>query len=104
MIVKEPVRVPFEPKKINDLLGTELTKEEMLSYLAKVELIYDEASNEIVAPTFRADIFRTADLAEEVARFFGYDNIPTSLPKGEATTGKLPFKLRIEQLARDIAE
>ena len=102
--VKEPVRVPFEPKKINDLLGTELTKEEMLSYLAKVELIYDEASNEIVAPTFRADIFRTADLAEEVARFFGYDNIPTSLPKGEATTGKLPFKLRIEQLARDIAE
>ena len=102
--VKEPVRVPFEPEKINGLLGTELTKEEMLSYLAKVELIYDEASNEIVAPTFRADIFRTADLAEEVARFFGYDNIPTSLPKGEATTGKLPFKLRIEQLARDIAE
>ena len=102
--VKEPVRVPFEPEKINDLLGTELSKEQMLEYLGRVELVYDEETNEIVAPTFRHDIFRTADLAEEVARFFGYDNIPTTLPKGEATTGKLPFKLRIEQVARDMAE
>ena len=76
----------------------------MLAYLEKVELTYDEAANEIVAPTFRHDIFRTADLAEEVARFYGYDNIPTTLPKGEATTGKLPFKLRIEEVARDVAE
>ena len=101
---KEPVRVGFDPEKINELLGTELTKEEMLAYLEKVELTYDEAANEIVAPTFRHDIFRTADLAEEVARFYGYDNIPTTLPKGEATTGKLPFKLRIEEVARDVAE
>ena len=101
---KEPVRVAFEPEKINDLLGTDLTKEQMLNYLAKVELAYDEATNEIVAPTFRHDIFRMADIAEEVARFYGYDNIPTTLPKGEATTGKLPFKLRIEQVARDMAE
>ena len=42
-----------------------------------------------IAPTFRQDLFRTADLAEEVARFYGYANIPTTLPKGEATTGKL---------------
>ena len=101
---KEPVRVKFEPEKINDLLGTDLTKEEMLGYLQRVELIYDDAANEIVAPTFRHDIFRTADLAEEVARFYGYDNIPTTLPKGEATTGKLPFKLRVEEVARDVAE
>ena len=102
--VKESVRVPFSPEKINDLLGTELSREQMLEYLSRVELFYDEKTNEIVAPTFRHDIFRTADLAEEVARFFGYDNIPTTLPKGEATTGKLPFKLRIEQTARDMAE
>ncbi|MDY4671169.1 MAG: phenylalanine--tRNA ligase subunit beta [Oliverpabstia sp.] len=101
---KEPVRVLFEPEKINDLLGTELSREQMLSYLEKVELAYDENTNEIVAPTFRHDIFRTADIAEEVARFYGYDNIPTTLPKGEATTGKLPFKLRIEEVARDVAE
>ena len=94
---KEPVRVPFEPEKINALLGTQLPKEEMLEYLNRVELVYDEKTNEIVAPTFRHDIFRTADLAEEVARFYGYDNIPTTLPKGEATTGKLPFDLRIQQ-------
>ena len=102
--VKEPVRVAFDADKINSLLGTELSKEEMLEYLSRVELKYDESTGEIVAPTFRHDIFRMADLAEEVARFYGYDNIPTTLPKGEATTGKLPFKLRIEQVARDMAE
>lgn len=101
---KEPVRVPFEPEKINALLGTELSDEQMLKYFEAVELAYDAGTNEIVAPTFRHDIFRTADLAEEVARFYGYDNIPTTLPRGEATTGKLPFKLRIEEVARDIAE
>ena len=102
--VRLPSRVKFEPYRINALLGTSLTKEEMLGYLAKVELTYDEASGEIVAPTFRQDIHCMADVAEEVARFFGYDKIPTTLPTGEATTGRLPFKLRIENLARDIAE
>lgn len=101
---KEPVRVKFEPEKINALLGTKIPREQMLEYFKPLELAYDAATDEIVAPTFRHDIFRTADLAEEVARFFGYDNIPTTLPKGEATTGKLPFYLRIEELARDIAE
>ena len=102
--VREPSRVPFEPERINALLGTDLTKEEMLAYLAKVELTLDPETNEIVAPTFRQDIHCMADVAEEVARFFGYDKIPTTLPNGEATTGKLPFKLRIENVARDIAE
>jgi len=101
---KEPVRIPFEPERINALLGTDLSREQMLSYFKPLELVYDEAANEIIAPTFRQDLFRTADIAEEVARFFGYDNIPTTLPKGEATTGKLPFYLRVESVARDIAE
>lgn len=101
---KNPVRIGFEPEKINALLGTDISKEDMLGYFEKIGLKYDEAVNEIIAPTFRHDLFRMADLAEEVARFYGYDNIPTTLPKGEATTGKLPFKLRIEEVARDIAE
>ena len=101
---RQPVRIPFEPEKINSLLGTDLSAEQMLKYLADVELAYDQESNEIVVPTFRQDVLRTADVAEEVARFYGYDNIPTTLPSGEATTGKLPFKLRIEETARDVAE
>ncbi|OUP03130.1 phenylalanine--tRNA ligase subunit beta [Sellimonas sp.] len=102
--VKEPVRVAFDPEAINTLLGTDIPKEEMLSYFEKIGLAYDEATGEIIAPTYRHDIFRMADLAEEVARFYGYDNIPTTLPKGESTTGKLSYKLRIEGVARDIAE
>lgn len=101
---KEPARVPFDADKINALLGTQISKEEMLGYFKMLDLEYDEASEEIIAPTFRQDLLCLADLAEEVARFYGYDNIPTTLPNGEATTGKLSFKLRIEQVARDIAE
>ncbi len=101
---KEPVRVPFDADKINALLGTQISKEEMLGYFKMLDLEYDETSEEIIAPTFRQDLLCLADLAEEVARFYGYDNIPTTLPTGEATTGKLSFKLRIEQAARDIAE
>ena len=101
---REPSRVKFEPEKINKLLGTSLTKEEMIDYLGRVELAYDEKTDEIVAPTFRQDIHCNADVAEEVARFYGYDKIPMTLPTGEANTGKLPFKLRIQEVARDIAE
>ena len=101
---KEPVRVPFDPDAINELLGTQISKEDMIGYFEKIGIVYDEASGEVVTPTFRHDLFRMADLAEEVARFYGYDNIPTTLPRGEATTGKLSFKLRVEEVARDIAE
>ncbi|MCD8098091.1 MAG: phenylalanine--tRNA ligase subunit beta, partial [Lachnospiraceae bacterium] len=101
---KEPVRVPFEPERINALLGTDISREQMLNYFKPLELAYDEAANEVIAPTFRQDIFRTVDLAEEVARFYGYDNIPTTLPKGKATTGKKPFYLRVEDVAKDVAE
>jgi len=103
-VKREESRVPFEPERINRLLGTDLTAEEQLNYLASVELRYDKDTNEIVAPTFRQDIHRTCDLAEEVARFYGYNNIPTTLPTGEATTGKISFKNRVEAKARDVAE
>ncbi len=101
---KEPVRIPFDAEAINTLLGTDISKEEMLGYFTAIGLSYDEVTNEVIAPTFRHDLFRLADLAEEAARFYGYDNIPTTLPRGEATTGKLSFKLRVEEIARNIAE
>ena len=103
-VVKQPVRIPFEPDRINALLGTDISADQMLAYFKKIDLGYDEATNEVIAPTFRQDLFRTADLAEEVARFYGYANIPTTLPSGEATTGKLPFDLRVRATAQDIAE
>ncbi len=102
--VRKPVRIPFEPDKINALLGTDIPGEQMLDYFKRLQLDYDEDANEVIAPTFRQDLFRTADLAEEVARFFGYDNIPTTLPSGEATTGKQPFDLRVRRVAEDVAE
>ena len=101
---KEPVRVPFDADKINALLGTNIPEEDMIKYFEKIDLEYDAEAKEVIAPTFRHDLFRIADLAEEVARFYGYDNIPTTLPTGEATTGKLSFKLRVEEVARNIAE
>ena len=103
-VKKEGRRIPFEPEKYNRLLGTDISKEDMLSYFARLELLYDEAANEILVPSWRQDLECDADIAEEVARFYGYDNIPTTLPTGEATTGKLSFKLRIEAAAREIAE
>ncbi|HIV17059.1 MAG TPA: phenylalanine--tRNA ligase subunit beta [Candidatus Alectryocaccobium stercorigallinarum] len=102
--VRKESRVKFEPEKINALLGTDISKEDMLKYLAAVELTLDEKTNEIVAPTFRQDIHCCADIAEEVARFFGYDNIPTALPSGEATTGKLPFELRVQAKAQEVVQ
>lgn len=101
---REEKRIPFEPEKMNKLLGTCIAEDTMLGYFKKINLSYDEAAREILIPTFRQDLVCMADLAEEVARFFGYDNIPTSLPTGEATTGKLSYKLRVEGLARNIAE
>lgn len=102
--VKEGRRVPFDADKVNKLLGTDIEKDTMLSYFEMLELGYDETAGEVVVPSWRQDLECMADIAEEVARFYGYDNIPTSLPTGEATTGKLSFKLRVEEVARDIAE
>lgn len=101
---REPVRVAFDAEQINKMLGTDLSEETMLAYFAKLDLGYDAETKEVIVPTFRQDLERPADIAEEVARFFGYDNIPTTLPKGEATTGKLSYKLRVEEVAKDIAE
>ncbi|MBQ9631289.1 MAG: phenylalanine--tRNA ligase subunit beta, partial [Lachnospiraceae bacterium] len=101
---REGITLPFEPDKYNRILGTDISREEMLSYFSYLEIGYDEAANELHIPTFRQDLLCYADIAEEAARFFGYDRIPTTLPEGESTTGKLSDKLTLEAVARDVAE
>ncbi len=102
--VKEGRRIAFDAEKVNRLLGTQIAKETMVGYFKEIDLGYDDGTGEVVVPSWRQDLECLADLAEEVARFYGYDNIPTTLPTGEATTGKLSFKLRVEEVARDTAE
>lgn len=102
--VKEGRKIPFEPEKYNALLGTDIPAQTMLSYFRNLDLQYDEKTNEVLIPSWRQDLECGADLAEEVARFYGYDKIPVTLPSGEATMGKLSFKLRIETVAREVAE
>lgn len=103
-VKKEETKVKFEYEKINRMLGTDISEEEMLGYFPPLGLKYDEATKEITVPTFRQDILRTCDVAEEVARFYGYDKIPTTLPSGESTAGKIPFKIRLEEIARQVAQ
>ena len=102
--VKEPHEIPFQPERINRLLGTDLSAEQMLGYFKSLELEYDADRNVMIIPTFRQDLLGTADLAEEVARFYGYSNIPSTLPSGESTSGKVSFKHRVEDIAKETAE
>ncbi|MGN0349724.1 MAG: phenylalanine--tRNA ligase subunit beta [Roseburia sp.] len=102
--VRHETRLPFQPQQYNQLLGTNIDEQTILEYFKRLALIYDEKTNEIIIPTWRQDLECQADLAEEAARFFGYDKIPSTLPSGETTTGRLSFKLRVERVAREIAE
>ena len=78
-------RIPFDPDWINSLLGTDIDEETMLGYFRKIDLDFDPETREVVAPSWRQDLIRDADIAEEVARFYGYDNIPTTLPHASTT-------------------
>ena len=98
----ENKRLPFEPEKINALLGIDLTAEEQIAYLNK--LGFEVENGEVIVPHFRTDISRMCDVAEEVARLYGYDNIPTTLFGGEAVLGALTpeqvFEKKIGEIAR----
>ena len=105
--LQELRKITFDSTRINALLGTEISEKEMEEIFERLELVLTteaDGTKVLTIPSFRQDLEGIADIAEEVARFYGYDKIPMTLPSGEATTGKLPFKLRIEQKARDIAE
>ena len=67
-VVKKEIE--FEPESYNKLLGTNVSREDMLGYLHNIEIEYDEKTNKLIIPTFRQDLNNSADIAEEVARFF----------------------------------
>ena len=95
--------IKFDSDYVNNLIGFHLTEEEMVSYFPALELKYNAETKMITVPTFRQDLIGMCDIAEEIARFYGYDRIPTTLPSGEATSGKLSYKLRIDEIARSVA-
>ncbi len=103
-VKKEPVTIPYDAAKINSLLGTDIPEEEMVKYFETIDLITDRDKKIVIVPTWRQDLERMADLAEEVARFYGYDKIPVTLPKSSATAGGVTEKLRFEKIARAAAE
>lgn len=103
-VKREGVTLPFEPQKYNALLGTDVEPQTMLQYFGRLGLTYQPQTDTIYVPTFRQDLHCTADMAEEVARFYGYDKIPTTLPAGSAKPGKLTHKLRVQDAVAVAAE
>lgn len=99
-----PWELPFEPEKMNKLLGMEVPEAQMLEYFARLGLTYNKDTNTLTIPTYRQDLHCMADLAEEVARLYGYDKLPSTLPRGEATVGKKQFHMLVEDILREVAE
>lgn len=99
----EPRVIDLEPEKINKLLGIEISTDEMIAILRKLEIQVDEKAYMVTVPTFRMDIEEMADLAEEVARFHGYNRIRPSLLEGKETTmGVKTFKQITEDRIRRV--
>ncbi|MCI5936504.1 MAG: phenylalanine--tRNA ligase subunit beta [Eubacterium sp.] len=101
---KEETTVAYDVDKINRLLGIDASEDQMCEYWNMVDLTPDKEKKLVHVPTWRQDILRLADLAEEVARFYGYDKIPTTLPSGEATQGGISFQKSIQNMARNVVE
>lgn len=100
----EPWELPFEPEKMNRLLGMDISEEMMLDFFGRLGLTYHKETNQLTIPTYRQDLHCMADLAEEVARLYGYDKLPSTLPCGEATVGKKSFEMLVEDVVRDVCE
>ncbi len=103
--VKEGDReVEFDLDACNRLLGTSISLDMAREYFDRLGIKINDDLKSVVVPYFRQDLLRNADLAEELARFFGYDKIPTTLPSGESTAGGETFGMEIEGKARELAE
>jgi phenylalanyl-tRNA synthetase beta chain len=85
--VPEPVKIRYE--KINKILGTEISNVDILEILKRLSIPAEDKEDIFIVypPTFRRDIQRDNDVAEEVARFYGYDRIPTTIPKSHLSSG-----------------
>ncbi|MGM9626641.1 MAG: phenylalanine--tRNA ligase subunit beta [Faecousia sp.] len=94
--VPEPKQLPLECDKINRLLGTEISKEDMVKYLTLLEIPVE--GDTIYVPSFRPDLLRMADIAEEVGRSYGYNNIPTTAFKTSTQGGYTP-EMKLEAKA-----
>ena len=94
--VPAPKTLPLEPEKINRLLGTDISKEDMVKYLNLLEIPVD--GDTILVPSFRPDLNLMADVAEEVGRSFGYNEIPTTTLK-TATAGGYSPEMQLEAKA-----
>ena len=79
---RTPDSVDFDPQWINGFLGTDISEAQMIDYLTRLEFIVE--NNKVIAPSFRIDIECKADIAEEVARIYGYNNIPSTEFRGVA--------------------
>lgn len=92
----------LRPDKINSLLGTDLSSKDMIGILESVDFVVDEKNMTVRVPSFRPDVEREADLAEEVARFYGYNNIEATLLSGKAATlGRKTVKQSLEDLIKN---
>lgn len=83
--VPAPVTLPLEPEKINALLGTDIPEADMVEHLRREEV--PVVDGQIQVPSWRPDLRCMADIAEEVARYYGYNNIATTLMRGTTTRG-----------------
>ncbi|MDI3534564.1 MAG: phenylalanyl-tRNA synthetase beta chain [Thermosediminibacterales bacterium] len=101
----KPWRIKMRPGRINKILGTNLTSEQMEKILNSLGLKVVEKSSEhlfVEVPTFRKDITREEDLSEEIGRIYGFDNIPPTLPKGSTTFGTQPSHMVKADKTKDI--
>ena len=90
--VPQPHTIRMDPERVNALLGTDIPAAEQYRYLARVDIRTADDScpggpADVTIPSWRGDVEGIADLAEEVARFYGYNNIPTTLMRGQTTRG-----------------